>query len=87
MGDSVEEVTVNEKGLVLIPAKIRKELGLKPGSKIVAALEGSRLVMWVKPQSFTDYMTGLHKEIWEGMDAERYIEGERNSWEDQPEKK
>lgn len=83
----MEEVVVNEKGLVLIPHKIRRELGIEPGSRILTVVEGSRLVMWKKPKNFTDYLTGLHKEVWKGVDAGEYLEEERRSWEDHPERR
>ena len=34
-----------------------------------------------KPQRSILEFEGLGKEIWEGIDADRYIENERNSWE------
>jgi AbrB family looped-hinge helix DNA binding protein len=80
----MEELTVNEKGLILIPARMRRELDIKPGSTVIAVVEGPRIVIWKKPSSFTDYMTGLHAEVWEGVDAEEYVEEERRSWEDRP---
>ncbi|GAA1302803.1 AbrB/MazE/SpoVT family DNA-binding domain-containing protein [Pseudonocardia xinjiangensis] len=39
------EVSVNEQGRVTIPAQIRQELGLAPGSRLVAYVEGGRLVL------------------------------------------
>lgn len=39
------EVSVNDQGRVTIPAQIRQELGLAPGSRLVAYVEGGRLVL------------------------------------------
>jgi prevent-host-death family protein len=32
------------------------------------------------PGSYTDYLAGLHSEIWEGIDTDEYLEQERDSW-------
>jgi AbrB family looped-hinge helix DNA binding protein len=47
--------TVNAHGLVTIPAKMRHELGWKPGTKLVISVAGSRFVLqtakdWKKEQ-------------------------------------
>ncbi|MGH9876474.1 MAG: hypothetical protein ACRD5H_02460 [Nitrososphaerales archaeon] len=33
-----------------------------------------------KPKNYTQHMLGLHKEIWEWVDVERYLDEERKSW-------
>jgi AbrB family looped-hinge helix DNA binding protein len=39
------EVSVNDQGRVTIPAQMRHELGLAPGSRLVAYVEDGRLVL------------------------------------------
>jgi AbrB family looped-hinge helix DNA binding protein len=39
------EISVNDQGRVTIPAQIRQELGLAPGSRLVAYVEDGRLVL------------------------------------------
>jgi AbrB family looped-hinge helix DNA binding protein len=39
------DVFVNEQGRVTIPAQMRRELGLQPGSRMVAYIEDGRLVL------------------------------------------
>jgi AbrB family looped-hinge helix DNA binding protein len=39
------EVEVNPQGRVTIPAPLRAELGLTPGSRVVAYIEDGRLVL------------------------------------------
>ena len=31
--------------------------------------------------SYTDYMSGLHSEIWKGVDTDAYLQQERDAWE------
>ncbi|PSB04396.1 AbrB/MazE/SpoVT family DNA-binding domain-containing protein [Merismopedia glauca] len=38
-------VHVNEQGRIVIPAQFRQQLGLVPGSKLVARIDAGRLVL------------------------------------------
>lgn len=38
-------IGVKEQGSVVIPASLRQELGLVPGSKLVVRLEGRKIVL------------------------------------------
>jgi NADPH:quinone reductase-like Zn-dependent oxidoreductase len=41
-----------------------------------------KIVLIPQPNSYTQAMSGLHKEIWEGVDAQKYVDEERNAWGD-----
>ena len=32
------------------------------------------------PSSYTDYLVGLHREIWQGIDTDAYLQRERDAW-------
>ena len=34
--------------------------------------------------SYTDYLAGLHQEIWKGVDTDAYLHEERDAWEPSP---
>ncbi len=36
------------------------------------------------PGSYTDYMAGLHREVWEGIDTDAYVQQERDAWPTSP---
>ena len=36
------------------------------------------------PGSYTDYLAGLHREIWEGVDTDVYLQEERDAWPTSP---
>ncbi|MBW4621593.1 MAG: AbrB/MazE/SpoVT family DNA-binding domain-containing protein [Cyanosarcina radialis HA8281-LM2] len=38
-------VSVNEQGRIVIPARLREQLGLEPGAKLVARLDGNRIIL------------------------------------------
>ena len=31
--------------------------------------------------TYTDYLAGLHQEVWEGVDTDAYLQRERDAWE------
>lgn len=78
-GKNMEEVTVDDRGRVLIPKKIRERIGLQPGSGARLEVEGNRLIITppLSPEKFIQQMesciTGGEpsleplklKEIWE----------------------
>ena len=78
------QTKVSTKYQVVIPKKIRKEIGIKPGQKMDIKLEGKKIVLtvgndfknWKWPE---DYYQSL-KGIWKPGEAEKYLEEERNSW-------
>jgi hypothetical protein len=41
-------------------------------------IQDGMLILMPQPENFTQYMAGLHKEIWEGVDSQKYIDGERS---------
>lgn len=74
-------VTVSSKYQVVIPKAVRRALGLRPGDQLLVRLEDGRVVMRLRPRSYAQHLRGLHKEIWQGVDATEYVNQERESWE------
>jgi len=75
---------VSSKYQIVIPKKVREALGLEPGDRLLIAAEGDKAVMRVRPKSYAEHMRGLHKEVWQGIDATEYVGEERKSWEQEP---
>ncbi len=74
-------VKLSSRHQVVIPKKVRKELGLHAGDQLVVEVEGEKVVLHPRPKNYTNYMLGLGKEVWQGIDATEYIRKERESWE------
>jgi AbrB family looped-hinge helix DNA binding protein len=73
-------VKVGPKYQVVIPKELRKKLRIKPKDKVlIEEIEGMVIVI-PKPKSFTGFLKGLGKEVWEGEDATDYVKRERRSW-------
>jgi len=45
-------------------------------------VEKDSLILKPKPKSYTKHLRGLHKDVWEGLDATAYIRKEREAWEE-----
>jgi AbrB family looped-hinge helix DNA binding protein len=65
-----EEVTVDEKGRVLIPKEVRDKVGLQAGSKARLKIEKENLVIMppVSPEEFITEMEGCIKKGKPSMD-------------------
>ena len=71
---------VGPKHQIVIPYKIREKLGIHPQDEVLVEEIGGMVVIIPKPKSFTDFMIGLGKEVWEGVDVKDYLRKERESW-------
>ncbi len=75
---------VSSKYQIVIPKSVREALGLRPGDRLLIVTEGDKAVMRLRPRSYSEHMRGLHKEVWQGIDATEYVREERKSWEQEP---
>lgn len=73
-------VKISSKYQVVIPKEIREAIKLQPGDQLLVGLENGKVVMRLKPKSYARYLRGLHKEVWQGVDATDYVKRERESW-------
>jgi len=53
-----ESVTVSKRGYIVLPARIRKEMNIKPGARVLIHREKGRLILETVP-SFTQKLAGL----------------------------
>jgi AbrB family looped-hinge helix DNA binding protein len=75
-------VKVSSKYQIAVPAAVRKELGIERGDHLKFVVRDGYAVL--KPDSLDAVarLRGLHSEIWEGIDAQEYVNQERDAWED-----
>jgi len=71
-------VTVSNRGYIVLPASLRKELEIKPGSKMLITLDKDMLILKLVP-SFTEKLAGLTKQTIAKTpeDVDAYIDNER----------
>jgi AbrB family looped-hinge helix DNA binding protein len=77
-------VKVSKRYQIAVPAIARQLLNIKSGDRLLVDIQGGILVLIPEPKNYTDTMAGLHKEVWEGMDAQKYVDQEREAWAGSP---
>jgi len=75
-----EYVSLSSKGQLVIPKEAREKMGLEPGDKLTYDVSKESITFRKAPKSYTEYMLGLHQEIWQTEDSKEYLERERISW-------
>ena len=75
-------VKVSERNQISLPSSVRKQLNIKPGDYLAVDVQDGLITMLPLPPQNVNYLSGLHKEIWAGIDANEYIREERASWQD-----
>jgi AbrB family looped-hinge helix DNA binding protein len=71
---------VSKKSQIVIPKEIREAVGISEGDELIADVEGDKVILKLKPKSYTKKLKGLHKNVWKGIDPKKYVRGERESW-------
>ncbi|MEW6523078.1 MAG: AbrB/MazE/SpoVT family DNA-binding domain-containing protein [Bacillota bacterium] len=76
----VETVRLGSRCQMVIPARIRKSLGLKEGDAVLITMVGRTAVIVPRPASYSERLMGLHGELWRGVRPEDYVQQERQTW-------
>jgi AbrB family looped-hinge helix DNA binding protein len=81
------EVQVGAQGRLVIPAALRKALGLKPGDRLIARQEGESLVLERREaieQRLQDRFRHIPREVSlvDELIAERRAEAAKEAWEE-----
>lgn len=73
-------IKLSSKCQIVIPKHVREALEIGPGNELLMEVKEGSLIIYPKPKSYTDYMIGLHKDVWMNVDTDTYIDKERESW-------
>lgn len=71
---------LNARNQITIPRDIRGKLNIKAGDHLLVDAQDGMMVVIPKPKLYTDYLQGLHRDIWKSIDAQDYIANEREAW-------
>ena len=72
---------LNQKSQIVISKSIRKSLGLKPGDRLAAAVEGDKIVLRPEPKNSAARLRGLGKRTWgHRAKIDACIEKLRDEW-------
>lgn len=75
-----QAVKLSSRYQILIPKRVREALGLRPGDRLLVDIDGGKVVLRPRPRSYSRHLRGLHKEIWQDLDATEHVRRERESW-------
>ena len=73
-------VKVSAKYQIAVPQIARKKLNIKQGDRLLVDVQDGVIVLIPQPRRYTEYLQGLHSEIWKGVDVQKYLNGERGAW-------
>ena len=77
----MESVKVSTKYQVVIPREARKKLDVHEGDELLVQVKDGVMMIIKRPASYTEFTRGLGSRVWEGVDIDKYLRGERESWE------
>lgn len=70
-------VRINSTHQIAVPAAVRKELHIESGDRLLMYVRDGRAVPMLEPHDYSKHLRGLHREIWEGIEPQEYVQGER----------
>jgi AbrB family looped-hinge helix DNA binding protein len=76
--EMVETVTVTSKGQITIPSKLRKELKIEEGEKLLVIREGDTIK--IVPMPRLSKLAGIDKDVFKGKKPSKDIEAIRKEW-------
>jgi AbrB family looped-hinge helix DNA binding protein len=69
---------LSSKSQIVIPAKIRRQLDIKPGDQLELSTEDNVILIRKSPQSAVDALDSCSSNIW--CDYEKDLDNERELW-------
>ncbi|OGL44155.1 MAG: AbrB family transcriptional regulator [Candidatus Schekmanbacteria bacterium RBG_13_48_7] len=75
-----KSVRVGKKSQIVIPREIRDGIGIAEGDELIIDVIGDRIIIMLKPESYSKKLKGLHKDIWKDIDPKEHVRKERETW-------
>jgi len=80
----IENSRLSRRNQIVVPAKIRRILGLKGGDelfwRVIPHEKSIKVLVEPKPKNWAQYAKGLGKKIWGKIDVEQYVQNLRQEW-------
>lgn len=73
-------IRLTKKSQMVIPKSIREAVGISEGDELIVDVDKNKIILTVKPKSYSKRLKGLHRDVWKGVDPKKYVKGERESW-------
>ncbi len=73
-------VKVSARFQITVPPAIRKQLGIGSGDQLLIEVYEGHAILIPEPENYARKLRGLHREVWQGVDPNAYLRGERETW-------
>ena len=73
-------VKVSSRYQIAVPQAARRQLNIQRGDRLLVDIQDNMIVLIPAPTNYTAKLAGLHKEIWQDINADTYLHGERDAW-------
>lgn len=73
-------VRVSSTHHIVVPSVVRKQLQIKAGDHLVVVVRNGVAMLIPEPTDPVEQLRGLGREIWEGIDAQEYVDRLRDEW-------
>lgn len=74
-------VKVSKRYQIAVPHVAREQLNIQSGDRLLVDIQDGMIILLPKPENYTKQLAGMHKEIWERIEPNEYLETERQAWE------
>jgi AbrB family looped-hinge helix DNA binding protein len=75
-------VKVSSRYQISLPSAARERLNIQQGDHLLVDVQDGLLILIPQPENYTRHMSGLHQEVWNGLDTTTYLQEERAAWKD-----
>lgn len=75
-------VKVSNRFQIAVPSAVRERLKIRRGDRLLVDIQDGMVILIPEPSSHTAALAGLHREIWERLDGDRFLERERSGWDE-----
>ncbi|TAK33886.1 MAG: AbrB/MazE/SpoVT family DNA-binding domain-containing protein [Chloroflexota bacterium] len=75
-------VKVSSKFQISVPADARRRLHLQAGDSLLVDVRDGYIVLIPEPSDYSQRLRGLHSDIWQGIEPQEYVRGEREAWQE-----
>jgi AbrB family looped-hinge helix DNA binding protein len=73
-------VKVSKRYQVVLPSVARRQLEIEAGDRLLVDVQDGMIVLIPQPANYAEHLARLHRDVWDGVNTDEYIEQERNAW-------
>jgi AbrB family looped-hinge helix DNA binding protein len=73
-------VKVSRRYQIAVPHIARERLNIQSGDHLLVDIQDGMIILMPQPANYARHLAGLHREIWEGIDPQQYVNEERGKW-------